>query len=1131
MGLRFIIGRAGTGKTTLCMEEIIKQSNTGEKRQVLIVPEQFTSQAERDLIQKTGQNAILTAEVLSFGRLAHRVFSKKGIGSRVPLGDVGKSMALRKILLEEKEHISYFQSVMDKPGFVDQLGLTISEFFQYRISPEQTEALAQTESLSHGAKEKLRDMTHIYRSYLEFLKQEYISADETLALLAERLDDSLGFGNTEFWLDGFYGFTPQEYSVIRRLLLLSPQVNITLPMDRNSFYGAFLPPSAPFYEPYVTKKKLAVLAEELGLSPVLPTILEKNHRAETDALHNLERDYFYSFFKKTSLSESVHITACPSLQEEIRFAAGKILRLVREEHVRFREIAMVTNAMETYEKNLRGILEEYHIPCFIDARRETASHPLVTLLTALLDILVYDFRYEAMFSYLKSGLTSLTTEEIDILENYVLAYGIKGYKWKQDTWDYGILKEGAEAVDAINALREQVMAPFAPLLALPQKKPFPFRDFLNALLTHLQALQAAETLDGWAQEAAESGNLNKAEEYRQIWQLVMDVFEKAHAILGKEEMTLAEMAKILEAGLEKCTMGVIPPTADCLLIGDIERSRLPEIKYLFVLGVNEGVLPSPATAQGIFTETERDLLTAQGIELANGGKQKIFEEQFLIYRGLTKPSKGLWLTYAACDSEGRESAPSPLIGNLMRMDESLQIEAMPSFTLEETSPEAAFHLLGGEIRKHREETPISPLWQDIYSFFDENTAWQHRLALLKKGIGKSGKPERLSPKTTKALYGKNILSSVSRLERFAGCPFSFFAEYGLKAEERRLYQLHTPDLGSLFHEVLELFSNRLEEDSIPWTDLTKEKTEALIHNAVEEAAPRLSDRVLLDSAANQYLIRRLKRISTRAAWTLVQHLQQGDFTPAGYEVGFGLHEKLPPIVIQMRNGGSLILNGKIDRVDLLDAEGTRYVKIIDYKSGNKTFSFQDIYYGLQLQLLIYLDAYLKYYQKTSAALKPGGVFYFRITDPTLSLEKELSAEEIERTLYEKMQMSGLLLQEDALIQGLDNNLTSGGTSAVVPVGYTKKGDFSASSNLATEEQYKAILDFVAERTRELGEAMKDGIIAPAPFRDGQRTPCSYCKFRSICRHDYEEKPKWRNLKKISKKDFWETLLPPETPEI
>ncbi|MBR6542581.1 MAG: exodeoxyribonuclease V subunit gamma, partial [Anaerotignum sp.] len=695
---------------------------------------------------------------------------------------------------------------------------------------------------------------------------------------------------------------------------------------------------------------------------------------------------------------------------------------VREENIRFHDIAIMTNAMELYEKNIRSILAEYDIPYFIDARRETASHPLLNLLTALLDILVYDFRYDAMFAYLKSGLTSLDTKEIDILENYVLAYGIKGYKWKQEYWDYGLVREGAEAIEDINRLRQAVMKPFAPFLEIRKDKPISFRTFIQMILTHLETLQVAETLDSWAKETENNGDLTKADEYHQIWHLVMDILEKTSNILGDEELLLKDMAKILETGLEQCTMGMIPPTADSVLIGDLERSRLPEIRYLFVLGVNEGILPSPATPQGIFTEQERDLLTAQGVELASGGKRKVFEENYLIYRGLTKPSRSLWLTFAAANSEGKEMFASSLIENLRKMDETLEIQMMQDFVLEESAPEAAFHLLGGKMRAHSEETPISPLWLDIYSFFAENKAWENRMAMLKKGIGKSGKPERLSPRTTKALYGKNILSSVSRLERYAGCPFSFFAEYGLKAEERRLYQLHTPDLGSLFHEVLELFSNKLEEDSIQWKDLTKENTEALIEKCVDEAAPRLSDRILLESAANKYLVRRLKRVSTKAAWTLVKHIQMGDFVPAGYEVGFGVHESLPPIVIELADGGSLILNGKIDRVDLLDAEGTRYVKIIDYKSGSKTFSFQDIYYGLQLQLLIYLDAYLKYYKQTGADLKPGGVFYFRITEPTLALDKEVTAQQIEETLYKKMQMSGLLLGDDIIIESLDNSL-------------------------------------------------------------------------------------------------------------
>lgn len=1126
MGLRFIIGRAGTGKTSRCMEEIIAKGKAGGK-QVLIVPEQFTSQTERDLVEKSGTGAILSAEVLSFGRLAHRVFSKKGIGARVPLGEIGKSMALQKILFQEKKNIVYFRNVMDKPGFVEQLGLTLTEFFQYQVTPEQTEALSRNENLSVAAREKLADLSLVFRAYLDFLQKDYISGDEMLGLLAERLDENAGFGQTEFWLDGFYGFTPQEFAVIRRLLLLSPQVTITLPMDRNTFYGAFLPPSAPFYGPWRAKQKLAELARELGADCPPPVILEENRRAETAALRELERNYFYAFFKKCAISESVHITVCPTIQDEIRFAAGKILRLAREEGCRFRDMAIVTNAMETYEGSLRSILEEYHIPSFLDSRRNTAAHPLIVLLSSLLDILVYDFQYEAVFSYLKSGLSPLTMEETDLLENYVLAYGIRGYKWRKETWEYGMNREGAETLELIQALKERVMEPFAPFLALSKTKKYPLRTFLSLLREHLETLHAAEQLEEWAEDAAAEGNLNRAGEYRQIWQLVMDVLQKAEEILGEERMTLAEAAAILEAGLEQCTVGMIPPTVDCLLIGDIERSRLPEIKHLFVLGVNEGVLPAPALPHGIFTENERDLLSLHGMELADGGRLKIFEEQFLIYLGLTKPSRGLWLTYAAGDREGRALSPSSLIDRLRRMDDTLapSVQEPGVFVPGETSPEAAFHLLGAEMRAHTAETPMSPLWQDIYSFFDNRPEWSPRLRLLREGLGRSGRQERLSPKTARALYGKNILSSVSRLERFAGCPFSFFAEYGLNAKERRLYQLHAPDLGLLFHDVLERFSQKLEADAIPWTGLTKEQTETLIHQAVDEAAPHMGNEILLDTAANRYLIRRLKRISARSAWALVRHLQDGDFVPIGFEVGFGLHDALPPIVIELADGGSMILSGKIDRVDLLDAAGARYVKIIDYKSGNKAFSFQEIYYGLQLQLLIYLDAYLKYYEKTGEGpLKPGGIFYFRIADRLLTLDSELSAEEIEQRLYEEMKMSGLLLADDALIQGIDHNLGISGKSHIVPFGYTKSG-VSATSNLATEEQYAALLAYVTEQARTLGESMKAGTIAPMPVRSQEQTPCQYCRFRPVCRYDYEERPHWQDMKKIGKKEFWERILP------
>lgn len=1126
MSLRFIIGAAGTGKTSRCMQEILQKQSASH--QVLLVPEQFTSQAEHDLVAKTNGQAILNQEVLSFGRLAYRIFSKSPIGRRLPMNEIGKNMALQKILLQKKEDFIYFQNSLDKAGFVDQLALTVSELAQYEIPAE---SLYITENdVPEGTKSKAHDLAQIYEAYQEFLAQDYLSPDTSLGLLSDCLKQEKGlFADTSFWLDGFNGFTPQELSIIRELMRLSPCVTITLPMDQSAFLSAFLPASAPFYTAYATKQSLIAIATENGVPIGAPVFLNENLRSHAMGLKNLEANFFYGFYKKCGLTDGVQIFSAPTPQDEASFAAGKIVSLAREHGIRYREMAIVTNAMEQYENHLRTTLRQYDIPYFIDSRRDISAHPLISFVRGLFDLLVYDFGFEGMLSYLKSGITPLAQDNIDQLENYILAYGIKGYKWRKEEWMYGRKKNGEndEEIAHMNALHGQIMEWLSPFLAFKKNTEYSVHTFIEALVSHLEQLGVSERLTNWAEESTEHNDLARAEEHRQIWDMLMEVVSTADTMLGESKMTLASWTKILDAGLDKCSMGVIPPAKDCVLVGDIERSRLPEIKYLFVLGVNEGVLPSPAQAQGIFTEQERELLTQKGLQLAPSLRSALFEEQFLIYRGLTRPSEGLYLSFANGDMEGKALFPSSLIDKFCRMDTNLKIAPYHGFTLDESTPASAFSSLGMQMKDTQMGEAMHPIWQDIYSFFAEDANWKAQLALLRDGLVTNKKQERLAPKTTKALYSDNIFSSVSRLERFASCPFAYFAEYGLKAKERQLYQLHTPDLGLLFHEVLEIFSNEIETQSLDWQTLDYQQTQSMIEQAVDDAAPRLANEILLDSAANQYLIGRLKRISTRAAWTLVTHMQSGGFTIGGYEVGFGFEQALPPIQIALSDGSILTLSGKIDRVDFLDAKGNRYVKVIDYKSGAKAFDFQDIYYGLQLQLLVYLDAYLKYYEKTETPMKPGGVFYFRIADPTIALDAELSAEEIQAMLYEKMKMSGLALADESVLSGLDHVFESKGlagtSSAIVPVGFTKKGEPSATANLATEAQYADLLSFVVKQTVEIGDDMKKGVIAPNPYKKGQQTPCAYCSYRSICRHDYEDNPQWRNLKSVSKAEFWERL--------
>lgn len=1127
MPLRILAGAAGTGKTKYCMEEIIRAQAIHKGRQLYVVPEQFTSQSERDLTAMTERRGILTAEVLSFGRLAYQILSKSGGSSRVLLGETGKQMALVKVLLSLREEMTYFRHMMDKQGFAQQLGLTVTEFFRYGVTPELLAQMAEDEELSLPARGKLHDLSHIFQTYQDFLRRDYLSGDETLTLLSRILEQTQPWADTEVWLDGFYGFTPQEYRVIAQLLRLAKRVTITLPLPERVYYVPFPPPHAAFYEPWRTKENLLSLAEKTHTVLECPVFFRQNFRAKTESLRFLEENYFFVSGRKSMNHEGIHLCACPTRSEEIQYAAAQINRLVREKGMRYREIAIVTNAMELYESSLRGILPEYGIPCFIDTRRDISAHPLLALLRGLLDVLVYDFGYEGMFSYLKSGLTGITQEETDLLENYVLAYGIKSYKWRKARWEWGFAPGEEEDCDAMNQLKERVLAPFSHFSQFQRGKNYPLKEFAQSLRLMLEELPVRERLSFWAEQEREKGNPQRSEEHRQILQIFLQVLEKAVEILGEESISLEDFSKILLAGLEQSTLGMIPPSADTLVAGDLERSRLPEIRVLFVLGVNEGILPSPAAPQGIFTEAERESLAQKGMELAPDGKRRLFEEQFLIYRGLTQPSEALYLTYACGDTEGNSLFPSSLVDRLRRMYPDLPAEQPDTFAMENLSPAVCFHGLGEQLVK---QEGMSPLWQDIYSYFCETPQWKERKNLLLEGFTTDIRQEKLSPKVTKSLFGKNILSSVSKLERFAACPFSYFAEYGLKAEERKLYQLRTPDLGILFHSVLETFSAGLADEGISWQSLTKEDTQRRISTAVEQAAPLLGSEILLDSAANRYLIRRLKRISFRAAWTLAQHIQSGLFVPTAYELGFGQKEILPPIVISMADGSRLILRGKIDRVDLLDADGKRYVKIIDYKSGSKTFHFQDIYYGLQMQLLIYLDAYLKTQEGNGFAYRPGGVFYFRVTDPTLAVTTEMTAEEIQKQLYEKMQMSGLVLNQEEVIRAMDLSLFDAktgapmaGASSIIPLKYNKGGTPSAASYVAEEQDYYLLMDFVIQQAAKIGEQMKKGVITPSPYRKKEQTPCVYCKYASLCRYDYKDRPYYRDLKKMDTAAFWEEL--------
>lgn len=1096
MGLKLIVGRAGSGKSTVCLEELAeKQKKEPDRTLILIVPEQFSLQAERDLSRKTGEG-ILSATVLSFGRLAHRVFGECGVARRLPLTDMGKAMVLRKVLMEERENLVYFRRSVDKNGFLDKLSLTVSECFQYAISPDRLEELRQTAREGSILQKKLTDLCRIYQGYQAYIEQGYLSADETLDLLAGAMKDSKFLQGAEVWLDGFYGFTPQEYRVIQNLLWQCQTVTVTLTMDEQTLFSNSLLPSAPFFEPWDTSRRLRRLAQAAGAAMDAPLVLGESRRFQSPALSALEAGFFAYQPKAVSAGGHVLVRAAADRYEEAETAAREILRLVREEGYRYRDIALMTRALEDYGAILPGVFARYGIPCFLDSRREVLSHPLMELVRNALTVVGAEYPYEALFRYLKTGLTDLSREEIDGLENHVLAKGLDRYRFRRPWRDADM-----------EALRLRVTDPLEQCLSRKKQTVRRFAEQVYALITRLPV---AEKLD-----------MDSLID-RQSWKILIEVLDNLVGILGDKVVSIQEFAKLLDAGLSGSSLGLLPSGVDRVIIGDIERTRFPEIRALFVLGVNDGVLPSVGDAEGLFAEVERETLTGMGVDLAHGGSRRAFEEQFLIYTGLTKPREKLILSYALGDLNGKAMQPSAIIHKIERLFPDCRAEEKDD--LEGiTVAGASFRTLG---QKLSGEAPLSPVWQDALGYFMTAEDWAAQKTLLLRGLNRDRQEAPLKNLRAKALY-----ASVSRLEKYVSCPYAYFLQYGLQAKERREFTLATPDLGSLFHSVLEWVSRTLASRNLNWRDLTQAEMDALVEEGVDALAPELQ--VLYSTAGNQYLVRRLKRIAKRAVWALSAHIRAGSFEPLGYEIGFGRDEMLPPIDMDLPSGKKMRLFGKIDRVDILEQDGRTYVKIIDYKSGSKAFQLQDVYYGLQLQLLLYLDTFLKEGRPVlgKEALCPGGVFYFRIQDPVLKEEQELEEETAEEKRLQKLRLSGLALAEDAVVKGLDSRFGTAeeagflpGASAVVPLGVNADGSLRKDAAAVDEAAYAALLRYAVNKAAAVGDSILSGSIPVAPAKTKEGVPCRYCSYHAVCQFDtaYDDF-RYQNLKKLPETELWERI--------
>ncbi len=1139
MALQFYLGGSGAGKSRKLHEDIIAASVREPKRNfLLIVPDQFTMQTQMDLVLEHPNKGIMNIDVLSFGRLTHRILEEVGHTDMPVLDDTGKSLILRKIAETEQQKLSVIGKHLHKIGYVHEVKSAISEFMQYGIGVEELSRLAEYAKSRGALYYKLKDLQVLYAGFLSYIQEKFITTEETLDRLREALPKSEIIRDCVIAFDGFTGFTPIQYRVIQELMRLAGKVIVTITIDGGE--NLFQPDGEQklFHLSKKTAADLRRLGEEAGV-PMLPaTVCETGtgrlpRFRENPELAHLERHLFrYPVVPYDGETTRIHLMEASTPKEEVRQTCIEIYRLLYGEKagretaagspgtedvtgaekypgtagLHFRDIAVVTGSMETYGNDIEEEFARFGIPVYMDKTRGILFNPFTEYIRSALQIVLQDFGRDAVFHYFRTGLCGFEREDIDRLENYVRRFGIRGKKSWSSLFVYKE-EEGEDGIASLalyNEMREKLTEQLAPILV-------PCRtagELVHALYDFLVQNGMQQKLARFEKKFQAEGELAKAKEYGQIYGLVIDLLDQIEGLLREEPMTLKEFAEILDAGFAEITVGTIPQNVDRVVIGDIERTRLKQVRVLFFLGINDGNIPKGTGGGGIISDIDREFLQESGWELAPTPRQQMYIQRLYLYLNMTKPSERLYLSYAKVGKDGKSRRPAYLIDTMQKLFPGLAIRSPELYPMEEQLSGGAdgiwffTELLREYAAGRLSEEEQRKLFTFFRSYYD-NPDWRAQIGQLVDTAFYQYRESPLSKRVTTALYGIMLQNSVSRLEKYAACAYAHFLQYGLMLKERGEYGFEDVDMGNVFHGVLELFAQKLAEHGYTWFDFPKEDGEKMLDEAIEAYAVTYGGTILYSSARNQYLLKRIRRILGRTVRTLQIQLQKGSFLPEHFEMSFSMLEDLDAVNIALTGQEKMKLRGRIDRIDTCEEEDTVYVKVIDYKSGNRKFDLAALYYGLQLQLVVYMNAAVEIEQKKHPEKKvvPAAMLYYHIADPMIEDGQELTPEQLNRKILQELKTTGIVNSDDRAVSLLDKELT--GKSDILPVERKKDGSFSAHSSVMSEEDLKTISDYVNYKIKELGTGILQGNISVNPCEQNGNSSCTYCSYKSICGYDAE----------------------------
>lgn len=1115
MSLRFYFGPSGSGKSHRIYEEIMQRAAQEPGRNFLIiVPDQFTMQTQKDLVMRSDRGGILNIDVLSFGRLSHRILEEVGTKEMPVLDDTGKSLVLQKIAADLKEQLPAMGSLLHKQGYIHEVKSAISEFMQYGISTQDMDKLIASAEKRGALAMKLRDLKTLYRGFQDYIRDHFITTEETLDVLRRSLVKSKILPDSVVVFDGFTGFTPIQNRLIQELMRVCEETIVTVTIGEEEDPYQMDGEQKLFHLSKKTVADLVKLAVEAEVTRGEDVFVKggPNRFAEAPALCYLEQNLFrYQYEPYTEKQHEIHMFEALSPREEVHQTALYIRKLIREEGLTYRDIAVVIGDLEGYASYVETEFGQLEIPCFLDRTRGIVLNPMIEYIKSALQLYIRDFSYDTVFHFLRSGMADISREEIDELENYVIRTGARGYRTysrlftrKTEEMQQGSGQEDTEraeeTMERLNRIRQQFTDTVEILHIAPRAKA---GEYVDHLYDFLEQNQVQQKLLNYQQRFEQEGDLAKAREYAQIYRLVMDLLDQIYELLGEEEISLQEFADILEAGFGEITVGTIPQNVDRIVVGDMERTRLKQVKVLFFLGVNDGNIPKNASKGGIISDMDREFLIESGTEMAPSPRQQMYIQRLYLYLNMTKPSERLYLSYAKVNSDGKGIRPSYLIDTVRKLFPLLAVEYPQNRSrLEQIEGrQEGARYLAEELREYADGTLREEERQDFYLMYRAYEADPEGRDRLTAAAFRRYKESGLSRIVARALYGRQLENSVSRLETYAACACRHFLQYGLSLQEREEFGFEVSDMGNVYHAVLENFAGKLAESGRTWWDFDENFATQAIKEAVEGYAATYGETVLYSSARNEYAITRMSRILTRTVLTLQQHLKQGSFQPDDYELSFRFAEDLDSIHVDLSEEEKMHLQGRIDRIDVSEDAEHVYVKVIDYKSGNKKFDLAALYYGLQLQLVVYMNAAMELESRKhpDKEIVPAALLYYHIDDPTIETPVELTQEQINEEILTKLRMNGVVNSDPAVVERLDRFLQD--KSKVIPVEKKKDGSFSARSGILSREELHVVSAYVDTKIRQIGREILDGKIAANPYEKGNEEACTYCAYKKVCGFD------------------------------